>query len=85
MKRVFFFRKGSFTNLLKENYGDKINITAIDPSPEVVDIAKKRTDQVIKFQAADIFDFKTEKKFDVVMFTKSLHHCLPVTEVSFYI
>ncbi|KAI8882980.1 S-adenosyl-L-methionine-dependent methyltransferase, partial [Backusella circina FSU 941] len=72
--------KGSFTNLLKENYGDKINITAIDPSPEVVAIAKQRTNQPIEFQATGIFDFKTNKKFDVVMFTKSLHHCLPVTK-----
>jgi hypothetical protein len=33
------------------------------------------------FERGDIFSFKTDQKFDIIMFTKSLHHLIPVDKV----
>jgi 2-polyprenyl-3-methyl-5-hydroxy-6-metoxy-1,4-benzoquinol methylase len=67
--------------IFKDKYKDKIDLIAIDPSDDI-DMAKtKSTGSDVHFERSDIFTYKTDQKFDVVIFTKSLHHCNPVDKV----
>lgn len=69
----------------KETFSDKINITAIDPSDDIEQAFKKSTGSDVQFLKEDIFTYKTDEKFDIVLFSKSLHHCNPVDQVSYNI
>ncbi|KAI8981870.1 S-adenosyl-L-methionine-dependent methyltransferase [Mycotypha africana] len=71
---------GDFAILLKQKLGSKVEYHAIDPSDDI-EQAKAKASTIgvdIQFSKTLIFDFKSEFKFDIVMFTKSLHHCNPI-------
>ncbi|KAI8976028.1 S-adenosyl-L-methionine-dependent methyltransferase [Pilobolus umbonatus] len=70
---------GDFTVLLKEHYRDLISITAIDPNESDIKEARAKSEGTgISFEIADIFNFKSDTIYDIIIFTKSLHHCVPV-------
>ncbi|KAI9272129.1 S-adenosyl-L-methionine-dependent methyltransferase [Helicostylum pulchrum] len=72
---------GDFALIFKDKFKDRVQVTAIDPSETDITAAKaKSTGNDVDFQHSDIFKFTTDKKFDLVMFTKSLHHCIPVDQ-----
>ncbi|CEP11443.1 hypothetical protein [Parasitella parasitica] len=72
---------GDFALIMKDILGDKIDITAIDPSDDIEQASKKSTGSDVHFMKEDIFTFKSEQKFDMILFSKSLHHCNPVEQV----
>jgi demethylmenaquinone methyltransferase/2-methoxy-6-polyprenyl-1,4-benzoquinol methylase len=50
-------------------------LTAIDTSPEVVDIARARVGSAkVSFEVADVFSWSTSARFDVVFFSAWLSH-----------
>jgi len=60
-------------------------ITAVDSSPEVLEINRKRTDcDSIRYMQADIFRWKPEREFDLVFFTFWLSHVPPELFESFW-
>ncbi|KAI8882135.1 S-adenosyl-L-methionine-dependent methyltransferase [Backusella circina FSU 941] len=69
---------GALTTVIKKHYKDKITITAIDPSDTSIVTAKKETTEDIDFQVSGIFDWNNDVKYDLIFFSKSLHHCVPV-------
>jgi trans-aconitate methyltransferase len=71
--------EGSFAQLVSERF-PKINYLAIDPSPEAITYAKDRKTSA-KFLKEEFLLFKPTEKYDLILFTKSLHHILPVKEV----
>ncbi|KAI8063018.1 S-adenosyl-L-methionine-dependent methyltransferase [Thamnidium elegans] len=72
---------GDFALIFKDKFKERVQVTAIDPSETDIAAAKaKSTGNDVDFQHSDIFKFTTDKKFDLVMFTKSLHHCIPVDQ-----
>lgn len=68
--------------ILKETLQEKIEITAIDPSDDIEQALNKSTGSDVHFLKEDIFTFKSEQPFDLVLFSKSLHHCNPVDQVN---
>ena len=76
-------RPGDFALISKETFNGKINITAIDPSDDIEQAFKKSIGSDVQFLKEDIFTYKSDEKFDVVLFSKSLHHCNPVDQVSY--
>jgi ubiquinone/menaquinone biosynthesis C-methylase UbiE len=53
-------------------------LTAIDASPEMLAIASKRVrDDRIRFIRADIFDWRPDRRYDVVFFSAWLSHVPP--------
>lgn len=74
---------GYFAELLKKEYEDRIQITAIDPSESAINQAKAKTDGGVDYRVATVADISTEEQlFDAVLFTKSLHHVASLEEVS---
>ncbi|EPB92418.1 hypothetical protein HMPREF1544_00716 [Mucor circinelloides 1006PhL] len=71
---------GDFALILKDTLKDKIEITAIDPSDDIEQALKKSTGSDVHFLREDIFTFKPDQRFDLVLFSKSLHHCNPVDQ-----
>ncbi|KAL9539241.1 hypothetical protein MBANPS3_010374 [Mucor bainieri] len=71
---------GDFALILKDTLQDKIEITAIDPSDDIEQAFKKSTGSDVHFLKDDIFTFKSDQPFDLVLFSKSLHHCNPVDQ-----
>ncbi|KAI8640019.1 S-adenosyl-L-methionine-dependent methyltransferase [Parasitella parasitica] len=71
---------GDFSLIMKDALHDKIDITAIDPSDDIEQALRKSTGLDVHFMKEDIFTFKPEQKFDVILFSKSLHHCNPVDQ-----
>ncbi|KAI7882100.1 S-adenosyl-L-methionine-dependent methyltransferase [Mucor mucedo] len=72
---------GDFTLILKDKFKDKVQVTAIDPSETDLAAAKeKNVDASVDFQQSDIFKFSSTTRYDLVLFTKSLHHCIPVDQ-----
>ncbi|GAN05040.1 hypothetical protein MAM1_0080d04509 [Mucor ambiguus] len=71
---------GDFALILKDTLKDKINITAIDPSDDIEQALNKSTGSDVRFLKEDIFTFKPDQQFDLVLFSKSLHHCNPVDQ-----
>ncbi|KAI7905352.1 S-adenosyl-L-methionine-dependent methyltransferase [Cokeromyces recurvatus] len=69
---------GDFALILKNKLKDKVEITAIDPSDKINLAKSKSTGSDVHFEESDIFTYKIKEKFDLVLFTKSLHHCNPV-------
>ena len=67
---------GHLLYLLKK-FGYK-NIEGIDPSPKCSNIAK--TKFKVKVVTADIFSFKTKKKYDFLILSSVLEHLQSVTE-----
>ena len=80
------YSPGHFAALLKDQLKDRIEITAIDPSEE--DIKTCGTHNVdVNYLSTTILKMDKEKyneHFDVILFSKSLHHCDPLDEVWFY-
>jgi ubiquinone/menaquinone biosynthesis C-methylase UbiE len=75
------YSAGDFSLVLKDKLQDKADITAIDPSFDKIEQAKSKSSTVC-FEKSDIYNFKSNHKFDIVMFTKSLHHCNPIDKVN---
>jgi SAM-dependent methyltransferase len=76
---LLFCSPGDFALILKDRYKDRIQVTAIEPADHDFKLAKeKSTGSDVDFQQSDIFKFESDSKFDLVIFTKSLHHCIPV-------
>ncbi|CAO3651113.1 unnamed protein product [Mucor fragilis] len=71
---------GDFALILKDTLKEKIDITAIDPSDDIEQALKKSTGSDVHFLKEDIFTFKPDQQFDLVLFSKSLHHCNPVDQ-----
>ena len=70
--------------MLKQQYQERIDLTAIDPSEKDIEFASKHNVDV-KYIATTVLDMDVEEnreKFDVVVFSKSLHHCDPLDGVS---
>ncbi|KAI9489182.1 S-adenosyl-L-methionine-dependent methyltransferase [Zychaea mexicana] len=71
---------GHFSALLKEQYQDRIDVTAIDPSEEDIQLCADHKANV-KYMATTVLDMDLEQyreSFDVILFSKSLHHCDPL-------
>ncbi|KAI9305074.1 S-adenosyl-L-methionine-dependent methyltransferase [Cunninghamella echinulata] len=69
---------GDFATLLKNHYKEKIDLVGIDPSEKDIKEAKTKTNEVSFYQNGIVdwySEHKDEAKFDLVLFTKSLHHC----------
>ncbi|KAL9556861.1 hypothetical protein MBANPS3_001683 [Mucor bainieri] len=54
--------------------------TAIDPSDDISQAFKTSTGSDVHFLKEDIFTFKSGQPLDLVLFSKSLHHCNPVDQ-----
>jgi trans-aconitate methyltransferase len=67
--------------IFKDKYKNKVDLIAIDPSDDIEKAMAKSIGSDVQFERGDIFTYKTDQKFDVVIFTKSLHHCNPVDKV----
>ncbi|KAI9305075.1 S-adenosyl-L-methionine-dependent methyltransferase [Cunninghamella echinulata] len=68
---------GEFAILLKAHFKDKLSITAIDPMENTIKQAKMSSTD-ISFQQKDFQEWQQENKeakLDIIIFTKSLHHC----------
>ncbi|CAO3653999.1 unnamed protein product [Cunninghamella echinulata] len=68
---------GEFAILLKDHFKNKLNITAIDPLENTINQAKTLSADV-SFQQKNFQDWQQENKeakLDIIIFTKSLHHC----------
>lgn len=72
---------GDFSLIFKDKFKDKVQITAIDPSDDIEQAKAKANGNDVDFQRSDIFKFTSNVKFDLVLFTKSLHHCIPIDQV----
>ncbi|KAI9495627.1 S-adenosyl-L-methionine-dependent methyltransferase [Zychaea mexicana] len=73
---------GHFSALLKDQLKDRIDITAIDPSQEDIQTCASHH-AAVKYRATTILDMDPERyreHFDVILFSKSLHHCDPLDE-----
>lgn len=68
---------GSFCRLLDAHYHDRVKLTGIDPGDDIA-MAIEQSNKAIEF-LKDTFmsyaDKVQEASFDMVIFTKSLHHC----------
>jgi hypothetical protein len=62
-----FSRTGEFAHLLKHHYKDKIELTAVDP--------KGQDQPGVNVVREKFLEWNSEGQYDVVLFTKSLHHC----------
>ncbi|KAI8369226.1 S-adenosyl-L-methionine-dependent methyltransferase [Radiomyces spectabilis] len=72
---------GEFAQLLKEHYQEKIIITAIDPHSHAVEKAKTARSQFgIRFENLSLLEADASERYDIILFTKSLHHCEPLEE-----
>ncbi|OBZ86111.1 hypothetical protein A0J61_05837 [Choanephora cucurbitarum] len=71
---------GDFALLLKDRLQDQVSITAIDPSDGIEAALGKSKGNDVNFERNDIFGFKSDEPFDLILFTKSLHHCNPVEQ-----
>ena len=69
--------------LLKNKLEDRVDITAIDTSEiEIKECAKHNVSNTyIQSKIEDLYLEKYGEHFDVVLFSKSLHHCDPLDEV----
>ncbi|ORZ18614.1 S-adenosyl-L-methionine-dependent methyltransferase [Absidia repens] len=68
---------GDFAHLLKNHYKEKISLTALDPSECAIKQAQSKNIDVA-FHNKGILDWQPsqpDNEYDVVIFTKSLHHC----------
>src|SRR4051812_28427874 len=74
-----------FTEVLGRELGKRAKIVGIDSNADVVREATERIGtqgiENVELKVSDILQFDEEEKYDLVMFTKSLHHCLPLDEV----
>ncbi|KAI9303924.1 S-adenosyl-L-methionine-dependent methyltransferase [Cunninghamella echinulata] len=69
--------QGFLGTLLKDRYKDKINLTGIDPFEKDLELAKQKSKN-IRFAPLGILEWQQQypdEKFDLVFFSKSLHHC----------
>ncbi|RUS21237.1 S-adenosyl-L-methionine-dependent methyltransferase [Endogone sp. FLAS-F59071] len=75
---------GHFTEILGRELGARAQIVGIDPNADVVRQGMERIGKSdvknVELKAFTIAEFDEGKKYDVVMFTKSLHHCVPLDE-----
>jgi ubiquinone/menaquinone biosynthesis C-methylase UbiE len=71
---------GEFAHLLKAHYQDKIDLTAIDPSEPSITAAKTKTPH-INFHPHGVLDCP-DATYDMIICTKSLHHCGDLQKVS---
>lgn len=71
---------GDFALIFKDKFKERVQVTAIDPSDDIEKAQAKSTGNDVKFERSDIFKFTSDVKYDLVMFTKSLHHCIPVDQ-----
>ncbi|KAI8065497.1 S-adenosyl-L-methionine-dependent methyltransferase [Gongronella butleri] len=72
---------GEFSKLLKAHYKDKVQVTAVDPSKEV--LKGMEDPNGVEFFQQDIISYAAKQdhnSFDLVLFTKSLHHCHELKE-----
>ncbi|KAI8355666.1 S-adenosyl-L-methionine-dependent methyltransferase [Blakeslea trispora] len=69
---------GDFALVLKDRLQHQVSITAIDPSDDIEAALKKSNGNDVCFERNDIFGFTSNEPFDLILFTKSLHHCNPV-------
>ncbi|ORZ01784.1 S-adenosyl-L-methionine-dependent methyltransferase [Syncephalastrum racemosum] len=65
---------GEFSALVKAHYKERVDAVAIDPSDAILSVNK---DSGVDYRRGTIEDIKDEK-FDVCLFSKSLHHCHPL-------
>lgn len=66
---------GEWTAILAKHASE---LTAIDASPEMLAIASKRVpDDRVRFIQADIFDWRPDRRYDVVFFSAWLSHVPP--------
>lgn len=66
---------GEWTARLREHASE---LTAIDASPEMLAIASKRVrDNHVRFVHADAFDWRPDRRYDVVFFSAWLSHVPP--------
>ncbi|KAK9763222.1 hypothetical protein K7432_010322 [Basidiobolus ranarum] len=74
--------KGDFFKFLLNKYQDKISIIGIDQEKVIVE-AKERLQGFSfgngsRLLPVGLLEYKEESEFDVVLFTKSLHHIFPL-------
>ncbi|ORZ01782.1 S-adenosyl-L-methionine-dependent methyltransferase [Syncephalastrum racemosum] len=71
---------GEFAHMLKQKYGNKVDIVAIDPGDNVALAQKNYSSNGVEYKQATVEDIKEDASFDVCLFSKSLHHCMPLHE-----
>ena len=59
-----------------KSHGIAVELTGVDINPWAVDIAQRATppDMPIQFQARNIFDFRSDEKFDIIINSLFMHH-----------
>lgn len=73
---------GYFAELIKEEYQDRIQVTAIDPSEDAISKPKAKTAGNVDYRQATLADLNSEDQlYVVILFTKSLHHVASLEEV----
>ncbi|KAI8582638.1 hypothetical protein K450DRAFT_226239 [Umbelopsis ramanniana AG] len=77
---------GHFSRILSAHYGSKIKITAIDANENVIKKANELSEGLVEgsvtFKQADFNKYSDSAPYDVIVFTKSFHHCLPINEAA---
>jgi len=72
-----------FTELLGGELKEKAQIVGIDPNANVIREAVERMGtsvENVELKVAGLLQFGEGEIYDVIIFTKSLHHCLPLGE-----
>ncbi|KAI7880001.1 S-adenosyl-L-methionine-dependent methyltransferase [Lichtheimia hyalospora FSU 10163] len=68
---------GSFCRLLDADYHNRVKLTGIDPGDDIA-LAIEQSNNRIEFLKDTFMDYAgkvQEASFDMIIFTKSLHHC----------
>ncbi|CAM0136259.1 unnamed protein product [Umbelopsis sp. WA50703] len=78
---------GHFARLVSSHYGSKIHVTGLDSSSVIVAEAKSLSEGLVEdgslqFVEADFNTYSNPEPFDVILFTKSFHHCLPMDQAT---
>jgi ubiquinone/menaquinone biosynthesis C-methylase UbiE len=79
------YRPGHFARLLSSHYGSKVKIIGLDANEHVLTTAKELSDGLVEgsvtYVQGDFNKYSDDVPYDVIVFTKSFHHCLPIDEV----
>ncbi|KAH8553222.1 S-adenosyl-L-methionine-dependent methyltransferase [Umbelopsis sp. PMI_123] len=77
---------GHFARLLSSHYGSKVKIIGLDANEHVLTTAKELSDGLVEgsvtYVQGDFNKYSDDVPYDVIVFTKSFHHCLPIDEAA---
>ncbi|GAB5593427.1 hypothetical protein Unana1_08327 [Umbelopsis nana] len=77
---------GHFARIISSNYGSKVTVIGLDANEAVIAKAKELSAGLVEgsvtFLQAEFNKFTDTELFDVIVFTKSFHHCLPIDEAA---